>query len=81
MARPSGKPVFAALLRDQVCQVRKRNAQGVGLPYEVMSEGCEIAVGAERLLYMPYLNENAPRISIHSDVRFFGLSGIHTRAI
>ncbi len=70
-------------LRDQVCQAEKEEAHRRQIdPYEVMSEeAAKIAVGAEHLLYLPYLNgERTPHLDPFCRGVFFGLSGIHTRA-
>ena len=70
-------------LRDTVCAEEVAAAAALGCdPYEVMcAEAAKSPIGANRLLYLPYLmGERTPHLD--PDVRgaFVGLSAMHTRA-
>lgn len=70
-------------LRDTVCMEEVAAAASLGVdPYEVMcAEAAKSPIGANRLLYLPYLmGERTPHLD--PDVRgaFVGLSAMHTRA-
>ncbi len=70
-------------LRDTVCTEEVAAAAALGVdPYEVMcAEAAKSPIGANRLLYLPYLmGERTPHLD--PDVRgaFIGLSAMHTRA-
>ena len=51
-------------------------------PYEVMTaEAAEIQIGADKLIYLPYLmGERTPHLDPDCRGVFFGLSALHTRA-
>ena len=70
-------------LRDTVCNEEVAAAAALGVdPYEVMcAEAAKSPIGANRLLYLPYLmGERTPHLD--PDVRgaFIGLSAMHTRS-
>ena len=70
-------------LRDTVCSEEVAAAAALGVdPYEVMcAEAAKSPIGANRLLYLPYLmGERTPHLD--PDVRgaFIGLSAMHTRS-
>ena len=70
-------------LRDTICTEEIAAAQSLGCdPYDVMcAEAAKSPIGANRLLYLPYLmGERTPHLD--PDVRgaFIGLSAMHTRA-
>ena len=70
-------------LRDTVCMEEVAAAASLGVdPYEVMcAEAAKSPIGANRLLYLPYLmGERTPHLD--PDVRgaFVGLSAMHTRS-
>ena len=70
-------------LRDTVCSEEVAAAVALGVdPYEVMcAEAAKSPIGANRLLYLPYLmGERTPHLD--PDVRgaFVGLSAMHTRS-
>lgn len=69
-------------LRDQVCAPEVAEAERRGIdPYEVMSEeAAKIPAGADRLIYLPYMNgERTPHLDPNCRGVFFGLSGMHHR--
>lgn len=68
--------------RDNFCDAEKQTAKGMGVDeYYLMDKEAEQSpIGANRLLYLPYLmGERTPHLD--ADVRgmFFGLSAIHSR--
>jgi len=69
-------------LRDTVCaeEIRKASEKSVD-PYTVMDKEAEKSpIGANRLLYMPYLmGERTPHLDPDARGAFIGLSAIHTR--
>ncbi|GHU70134.1 xylulokinase [Clostridia bacterium] len=70
-------------LRDTVCEPEKAAALAKGIdPYDEMSnEAASSPVGANRLLYLPYLmGERTPHLDPDCRGVFFGLSAMHTRA-
>lgn len=70
-------------LRDTCCAPESAEAKSRSIdPYQVMGEEAEkIAIGAENLLYLPYLmGERSPHPDPDCRGVFFGLSAIHGRA-
>ena len=68
--------------RDNFCLAEIETARGMGIdPYELMTAAAErIPVGAERLLYLPYLmGERTPHLDPDCRGVFFGLSALHTK--
>ena len=69
-------------IRDTVCapEVAEAERQGVD-PYRIMdAEAAESPIGANRLLYMPYLmGERTPHLDPKVRGGFVGLSGMYTR--
>ena len=68
--------------RNNFCSVEIEEAKKRGVdPYVVMDEkAAEVPVGANRLLYLPYLmGERTPHLDPDCRGVFFGLSAIHTR--
>lgn len=68
--------------RNQFCTAEMQAAQGLGLDaYELMGrQAGRIRIGADRLLFLPYLmGERSPVLDEDARGVFFGLSGIHTR--
>ena len=69
-------------LRDTVCaeEIRKASEKSVD-PYTVMDKEAEKSpIGANRLLYMPYLmGERTPHLDPDARGAFIGLSAMHTR--
>ena len=69
--------------RNQLCRDLTDEAQTRGIdPYVLMTELAEkTPVGAERLLFLPYLmGERTPHLDADCRGAFVGLSAIHTRA-
>jgi len=69
--------------RDNFCQDIIEQAKGLGKdPYYLMDKMAdEIPVGANRLLYLPYLmGERTPHLDPDCRGVFFGLSAIHSKA-
>lgn len=69
--------------RDTLCPSEIDTALQMGVdPYELMNqEAARIPVGADRLLYLPYLmGERTPHLDANARGVFFGLSSVHTRA-
>lgn len=70
-------------LRDNICteEIRQSEAEGVD-PYVIMDKEAETSpIGANRLLYMPYImGERTPHLDPDCRGGFVGLSGMHTRA-
>ncbi|MBQ4353770.1 MAG: xylulokinase [Clostridia bacterium] len=70
-------------LRDTICteEIRQAEAEGVD-PYMIMDkEAAQSPIGANRLLYMPYImGERTPHLDPDCRGGFVGLSGMHTRA-
>jgi len=69
--------------RDNFCQAEKEAAKGMGVdPYELMTAAAaRIPIGAERLLYLPYLmGERTPHLDPDCRGVFFGLSALHTKS-
>ena len=68
--------------RDQFCQAEREAAAQMGVePYELMNrEAAQSPVGANRLLFLPYLmGERSPLLDANARGAFIGLSAIHTR--
>lgn len=68
--------------RDNFCQAEMDAALGMGKdPYFIMDKQAErINIGADRLLYLPYLmGERTPHLDPNARGVFFGLSAMHTR--
>lgn len=68
--------------RNQFCTAEMQAALGLGIDaYELMGrQAGRIPIGADRLLFLPYLmGERSPILDEDARGVFFGLSGIHTR--
>ena len=68
--------------RDQFCQAEREAAAQMGVdPYELMNrEAAQSPIGANRLLFLPYLmGERSPLLDANARGAFIGLSAIHTR--
>ena len=68
--------------RNNFCEAETRIAADKGVdPYEIMSGlAKESPVGANRLLFLPFLmGERSPLLDADARGLFFGLSGIHTK--
>ena len=68
--------------RDNFCGAEKETAAQMGVdPYYLMDQEAEtVPVGANKLLYLPYLmGERTPHLDPDARGVFFGLSAIHTR--
>ena len=68
--------------RDNFCESEMQQAKQLGVSeYELMSAQAEtVAVGCERLLYLPYLmGERTPHLDADARGVFFGLSAVHTK--
>ena len=68
--------------RNQFCQAEMSAADGLGQdPYVLMDQQAKrVPIGANRLLYMPYLmGERTPHLDADCRGAFIGLSGMHTR--
>lgn len=69
-------------LRDTVCTDEVNEAANIGCdPYVIMDkEAEESVIGANRLLYLPYLmGERTPHLDPNARGAFIGLSAMHTR--
>lgn len=69
-------------LRNQLCPAEREAAAALGVdPYELMTAEAEKSpIGANRLIYLPYLmGERSPLLDADARGVFFGLSAIHTR--
>lgn len=69
--------------RNQFCEAEMQVAKALGKDvYELLTKEAEkIEIGANRLLFLPYLmGERSPLLDENARGVFFGLSGIHTRA-
>ena len=67
-------------IRDVLCDQEKEEAQRQGVdPYDIMTrEAQETPVGADRLLFLPYLmGERSPLLDEKARGGFIGLSAIH----
>ena len=68
--------------RNQFCPAERETATALGVdPYELMTAEAEKSpIGANRLIYLPYLmGERSPLLDSDARGVFFGLSAIHTR--
>lgn len=68
--------------RDQFCQAEKDTAAAMGIdPYELMNQAAaQSPIGANRLLYAPYLmGERTPHLDPYCRGSFIGLSALHQR--
>jgi len=68
--------------RDNFCGAEIETAASMGVdPYELMTAAASrIPLGAERLLYLPYLmGERTPHLDADCRGVFFGLSALHTK--
>lgn len=68
--------------RDNFCQSEKDTAKLMGVDeYYLMDKEAEtVPIGANRLLYLPYLmGERTPHLDPNARGVFFGLSAIHTK--
>ncbi|MBQ6675139.1 MAG: xylulokinase [Ruminococcus sp.] len=68
--------------RDNFCNPEKETAKYMGVDeYYLMDKQAEtVPVGAERLLYLPYLmGERTPHLDPNARGVFFGLSAMHTK--
>ena len=68
--------------RDNFCDAEKQTAKGMGVDeYYLMDKEAEKSpIGANRLLYLPYLmGERTPHLDANARGVFFGLSAIHEK--
>ncbi len=68
--------------RDNFCNAEKETAAGMGVDeYYLMDKQAEkVPIGANRLLYLPYLmGERTPHLDPNARGVFFGLSAMHTK--
>ncbi len=68
--------------RDTLCETEKALAAAKGVdPYAILDEmAAGVPIGADRLIYLPYLmGERSPILDEKARGVFFGLSGIHTK--
>jgi len=68
--------------RNNFCGAEMETAKEMGIdPYELMTqEAKQVPIGANRLLFLPYLmGERSPLLDANARGTFFGLSGVHTR--
>lgn len=68
--------------RDNLCWSEMETALNMGVdPYFLMDkEADEVEIGANRLLFMPYLNgERTPHLDPNARGMFLGLSAMHTK--
>ena len=68
--------------RDTFCDAEKQAAQQMGVdPYDLMNkEAAQSPIGANKLIYAPYLmGERTPHLDADCRGMFFGLSAMHTR--
>lgn len=68
--------------RDNFCEAEKETAKYMGVDeyYLMDKEAMTVPVGAERLLYLPYLmGERTPHLDPNARGMFFGLSAMHTK--
>ncbi|NLB91559.1 MAG: xylulokinase [Clostridiales bacterium] len=69
-------------LRDECCSAEKEAAVAMGMdPYDLLNIEAERSpLGANKLLYLPYLmGERTPHLDPHARGVFFGLNAIHGR--
>ena len=68
--------------RNNICTEEMNQAKAEGVdPYYIMDkEADSVAIGSERLLYLPYLmGERTPHLDPNARGTFFGLSAMHKR--
>ena len=68
--------------RDNFCEAEKETAKYMGIDeyYLMDKEAQTVGVGADRLLYLPYLmGERTPHLDPNARGVFFGLSAMHTK--
>lgn len=68
--------------RDNFCEAEKQTAKGMGVDeYYLMDKEAEQSpIGANRLLYLPYLmGERTPHLDANARGVFFGLSAMHQK--
>ena len=68
--------------KNNFCESEISTAKNLGVdPYELLSaQGAKSPIGANRLLFLPYLmGERSPILDPYARGTFFGLSGIHTK--
>lgn len=68
--------------RDTFCAAEREAAAGMGVdPYEIMNaQAARSPIGANRLLYLPYLmGERSPILDENARGAFIGLSAMHTK--
>ena len=68
--------------RDNFCDAEKQTAKLMGVDeyYLMDKEAEQVPVGANRLLYLPYLmGERTPHLDPNARGVFFGLSAVHTK--
>lgn len=68
--------------RDNFCQAEVETARGLGVDsYDIINQEVErLPIGADKLLYLPYLmGERSPLLDEKARGVFFGLSGIHNK--
>lgn len=68
--------------RDNFCLAEKETAAGMGIDeYYLMDKQAEkVPIGANRLIYLPYLmGERTPHLDPNARGVFFGLSAMHTK--
>lgn len=68
--------------RDNFCEAEKETAKLMNVdPYYLMDKQADtVAIGANRLLYLPYLmGERTPHLDPDARGVFFGLSAMHTK--
>jgi xylulokinase len=83
MSCTQGAGLSLQWLRNNICTEEMRTAEAEGTdPYILMDKLAEaVPIGAERLLFLPYLmGERSPHPDPDCRGVFFGLSGIHKRA-
>ena len=69
--------------RDNFCdtEVKEANEKGVSEYFIMDNEAEKIAIGSDKLLYLPYLmGERTPHLDPDIRGTFFGISAMHTRA-
>lgn len=82
MSCTQGAGLSLQWLRNNVCSNEMAEAKEKGVdPYEIMTEmAAQTPIGADRLIYLPYLmGERSPHPDPDCRGTFFGLSAIHER--
>lgn len=83
MSCTQGAGLSLQWFRNQFCAEEREKAASLGVdPYDVMGElAAKIPIGADKLIYLPYLmGERSPHPDADCRGTFFGLSAIHTKA-